>query len=54
MLNFHRIVQQRMETEPYQWAFIDHLFSMEDAARLAASFPRDKFKKVAGYDGEKG
>jgi SM-20-related protein len=54
MLNFHRIAQQRMETEPYQWAFIDHLFSMEDAARLAVSFPRDKFKKVVGYDGEKG
>lgn len=54
MLNLHRIAQQRMKTEPYQWAFIDQLFSMEDAALLLASFPRDKFKKVAGYDGEKG
>jgi Rps23 Pro-64 3,4-dihydroxylase Tpa1-like proline 4-hydroxylase len=53
MLNLHRIAQQRMETKPYQWVFIDRLFSTEDAALLAASFPRDKFKKVKGYDGEK-
>jgi len=43
-----------MEAEPYQWAFINQLFSTEDAAQLAESFPRDKFKKVKGYDGEKG
>jgi polysaccharide pyruvyl transferase WcaK-like protein len=53
VLDLHRITQQRMKTEPYQWAFIDRLFSIEDAALLAASFPRDKFKKVKGYDGEK-
>jgi Rps23 Pro-64 3,4-dihydroxylase Tpa1-like proline 4-hydroxylase len=53
MLNLHRIAQQKLETEPYQWALIDQLFSIEDAATLAASFPRDKFKKVKGYDGEK-
>lgn len=54
MLDLHRIAQKKMETKPYQWAFIDQLFSAEDAAQLASSFPRDKFKKVAGYDGEKG
>jgi len=54
MLSLQRITQQKMETEPYQWAHIDQLFSMEDAAHLATSFPRDKFKKVKGYDGEKG
>ena len=53
MLDLHRIAQHRMDTKPYQWAFIDRLFSPEDGALLAASFPRDKFKKVAGYDGEK-
>ena len=54
MLNLDQIAQQKMEIVPYQWAFINHLFSMEDAALLAESFPRDKFKKVKGYDGEKG
>ncbi len=54
MLSLQRIAQQKMETEPYQWAHIDQLFSMEDAAQLATSFPRNKFKRVKGYDGEKG
>ena len=54
MLNLHRIAQQRMETKPYQWAFINQLFASEDAAALAESFPCDQFKKVAGYDKEKG
>jgi hypothetical protein len=54
VLNIRGIAQQKMENEPYQWAFIDRLFSAEDAARLAGSFPCDKFKKVAGYDREKG
>ena len=54
MLNLHHITQQKMATEPYQWVLIDQLFTSEDAALLAASFPRDKFKKVKGYDGEKG
>jgi len=54
MLNLKRITERAMETKPYQWAFIDQLFSAEDAASLVASFPLDKFKKVKGYDGEKG
>jgi hypothetical protein len=53
VLKLSRIAEQTMETDPYQWAFIDRLFSMEDAALLAVSFPRDKFKKVAACDGEK-
>jgi hypothetical protein len=53
MLNLQRISQQKIETEPYQWAFVDRLFSGDGAAELAATFPRDNFKKVAGYDGEK-
>jgi hypothetical protein len=54
MLDLERIAAQKMEAAPYQWAFIDRLFSTADAARLADSFPQDKFKTVAGYDGEKG
>jgi hypothetical protein len=53
MLDLQRIAAQKMETTPYQWVFVDRLFSTTDAARLAASFPEDKFKKVAGDDGEK-
>lgn len=41
-------------THPYNWAFVNGLFIPEDAAALASTFPRDNFKTVAGYDGEKG
>ena len=54
VLNVQRIADFEMNGEPYRWARIDRLFSEPQAARLAASFPRDKFKNVAGYDGEKG
>jgi len=53
MLNFSRIEQDVMEVHPFAWKFIDQLFSPADAAALAASFPRDHFKKVTGHDGEK-
>ncbi len=54
MLEFGRINQGALRTEPYKWAFIDELFAADNAEHLAATFPCDKFKKVAGYDGEKG
>ncbi len=54
ILELDRITQGRMETEPFQWVFIDRLFSEEKAAALVASYPHDKFKKVVGYNGEKG
>ena len=53
MLDIERLESQRLQTEPYCWAFIDRLFTPADAAALATTFPRDHFKKVAGYDGEK-
>jgi hypothetical protein len=53
MLLIDRLQEAVMETDPFEWKFIDRLFSPEDAAALAASFPRDKFKEVKGYDGEK-
>jgi hypothetical protein len=43
-----------MNRDPYRWGFIDGLFSPEDALKLARSFPRDRFRRVAGHDGEKG
>lgn len=54
MLELARIQEAALKTEPYPWAFVDQLFSPAHAADLAATFPCDKFKKVAGYDGEKG
>lgn len=53
MIDLERITQHQMETEPYQWAAIDKLYSPEDAAALADSFPCDQYKRVAAYGGEK-
>jgi Rps23 Pro-64 3,4-dihydroxylase Tpa1-like proline 4-hydroxylase len=53
MLRMDRLEQTALRTEPFEWALIDQLFAATDAAALAASFPRDKFKTVAGYDKEK-
>ena len=53
MINLRHLAQRKLDTEPYRWAAIDRLFSPSDAAALAASFPRDHFKLVAGYGGEK-
>ncbi len=54
MLKINMIEENVLETIPFEWKFIGQLFSRQDAAALAASFPRDKFKTVKGYDGEKG
>lgn len=54
MINLTRITPEALSMEPYHWAFIDKLFSREDAEALADSFPRDNYKTVTGYDGEKG
>jgi SM-20-related protein len=53
ILRIDRLNDQVLETDPFEWKFIDELFAPADAAALAASFPRDKFKTVEGYDGEK-
>src|SRR5258706_1781372 len=53
MLRIDRLDQAVIESIPFEWKFIDQLFRPEDAAALAASFPKDKFKTVTGYDGEK-
>jgi len=49
-----RIEGSTLSTEPYEWASVGELFAPGDATLLAASFPRDHFKTVVGYDGEKG
>jgi SM-20-related protein len=54
MLEIDRITATTLRTNPFKWAFSDRLFAPAAAAALAASFPRDKFRTVKGYDGEKG
>lgn len=54
MIDLARIERHPLETHPYQWAFVNNLFRRRDAAALTASYPRDHFKTVTGYDGEKG
>jgi SM-20-related protein len=54
MLSLDRIDGPKMETEPYEWAFVERRFSTENAAALASSFPSDMRKKVKRYDDEEG
>jgi SM-20-related protein len=53
MIDLQRISRQHLDCEPYRWTVIDRLFSAGDAAALAATFPRDHFKRLADYGGEK-
>lgn len=53
VIDLQKIVRGTLQNEPYSWAMIDGLFSPADAAALARSFPRDHFKLVAAYGGEK-
>lgn len=54
MIDLTKLTPDALAREPYQWAFIGGLFSAEDSAALARTFPRDHFKVVGGYDDEKG
>ena len=54
MIDLTQFKQQELSSEPYRWALVDELFSPADARALVETFPRDHFKTVKGYDGEKG
>ena len=54
LLDLSRFVPDNLRRDPYDWASIGELFPARDAAALAASFPRDHYKTMDGYDGEKG
>ena len=53
MLDLTPIARRTLESHPYSWGQIDGLYSPRDAAKLAATYPRDHFKTVSGHDGEK-
>ena len=54
MIDFDRITSHSLASEPYQWGLVDRIFAPADAQALAETFPRDHYKTVRGYDGEKG
>ena len=54
MIDLKSLERQTLKTDPYEWAFVDGLFTPSDAEALSATYPRDHFKTLAGYDGEKG
>lgn len=53
MIDLNRISSHTLQSRPFAWAEIDRLYSSEDAAALAATYPLDGFKTVSGYGGEK-
>jgi Rps23 Pro-64 3,4-dihydroxylase Tpa1-like proline 4-hydroxylase len=42
-----------MRQEPFRWGFAKNVFSAKYLTDMATGFPKDNFKEVAGYDGEK-
>ena len=54
MIDLNKLTPEALASEPYRWAAVGGLFSPADAAALARTFPRDHFKTIGGYDGEKG
>jgi hypothetical protein len=53
LIDLARIDGQRLQRQPYGWAFVDNLFSPVAARRLVKTFPRDNYKTVKGGDNEK-
>lgn len=53
MLDLTRLNQQPLHKQPFHWGQINGLYSAEDAAALASTYPHDAFKRVYGYGGEK-
>jgi hypothetical protein len=53
VIDLQRIVRGTLRTDPYQWAAIGDLYTPADSAALAKTFPRDHYKLVAAYGGEK-
>ncbi len=49
MIDLAQISRHTLRTEPFTWTTIDHLFSPEDAAALASSYPCDHYKTIMYY-----
>jgi Polysaccharide pyruvyl transferase/2OG-Fe(II) oxygenase superfamily len=53
VIDLARLEQGKLATQPYEWTFVNGLYSERDAKLLADYYPTDNFKTVRGYDGEK-
>jgi Rps23 Pro-64 3,4-dihydroxylase Tpa1-like proline 4-hydroxylase len=53
MINLEKIARHHLHHQPFRWAQVDGLYSPQDAAALAETYPCDHFKVVKGYGGEK-
>jgi hypothetical protein len=53
MIDLDRIMDSRLQSEPFQWGSVDRLYSAANAAALAKTYPRDHFRLITGYGGEK-
>jgi hypothetical protein len=53
VLDLQQLRRATLRTDPYRWAEAGNLFAPADAEALAASYPFDHYKLVAGYGGEK-
>ena len=53
VIDLARLEQGKLVTQPYEWTFVNGLYSERDAKLLADYYPTDNFKTVRGYDGEK-
>jgi len=54
MIRLDRIAQEPLATVPYEWAFVNGVFSRRAGQSLVRTYPHDNFKTVRGYDHEKG
>jgi hypothetical protein len=53
LLEFDRIRKHNLESGPFHWGAMTGLFRPADAERLVDTYPRDHFKEVASYGGER-
>jgi len=53
ILDLSALKHGALKNDPYAWAEISNLYSAQDDAALAATYPHDHFKTVTGYGGEK-
>ncbi len=54
IVKFDELSRAKLNKSPFDWAFVNNLFSQSDAQSLAATYPCDSYKTVKGFDGEKG
>jgi hypothetical protein len=53
MIDLDRIIDSQLHSEPFRLGTVDRLYSSDDAASLMATYPRDHFRLISAYGGEK-